>query len=96
LWSAPRKLIQELCDLASKKRGGAFSGQDQGASVLLLPPYSPDLNPIEKMWSKVKHALRSLEARTHEELLDAIAKALSLVSASDARNWFSACGYRFC
>lgn len=64
-----------------------------GASVLFLPPYSPDLNPIEKMWSKVKAALRSLEARTHEELLAAIAKALSLVSASDARNWFSACGY---
>ena len=64
-----------------------------GASVLFLPPYSPDLNPIEKMWSKVKAALRSLEARTHEELLAAIAKALSLVSASDARNWFSVCGY---
>ena len=64
-----------------------------GASVLFLPPYSPDLNPIEKMWSKVKQALRSLEARTHEELLAAIAKALSLVSASDARNWFYACGY---
>lgn len=64
-----------------------------GASVLFLPPYSPDLNPIEKMWSKVKAALRSLEARTHEELLAAIAKALSLVSASDARNWFSAYGY---
>lgn len=64
-----------------------------GASVLFLPPYSPDLNPSEKMWSKVKAALRSLEAITHEELLTAIAKALSLVSASDARKWFSAFGY---
>jgi hypothetical protein len=45
------------------------------------------------MWSKVKQALQSLEARTHEELLSAIAQALSLVSASDARNWFSAYGY---
>ena len=64
-----------------------------GACVWFLPPYSPDLNPIEKMWSKVKAALRSSEARTHEELLAAIASALSHVSASDARNWFASCGY---
>ena len=64
-----------------------------GARVWFLPAYSPDLNPIEKMWSKVKQALRSMEPRTHEELLDSIAKALSRVSASDARNWFASCGY---
>lgn len=64
-----------------------------GACVRFLPPYSPDLNPIEKMWSKVKQALRSLEARNHEELLAAIARALSQVTASDARNWFASCGY---
>ncbi len=67
--------------------------EEVGAFVRFLPPYSPDLNPIEKMWSKVKQALRSFEARTHEELLAAIAKALSRVSASDARNWFASCGY---
>lgn len=67
--------------------------EEAGACVWFLPPYSPDLNPIEKMWSKVKQALRSFEARTHEELLAAIARALSLVSASDARNWFASCGY---
>lgn len=64
-----------------------------GVSVWFLPAYSPDLNPIEKMWSKVKHVLRSLEPRTHEELLEAIAAALSRVTASDARNWFASCGY---
>ena len=67
--------------------------EDAGACVWFLPPYSPDLNPIEKMWSKVKHGLRSLEPRTHEELLAAIATALSHVTASNARNWFAACGY---
>lgn len=66
-----------------------------GASVRFLPPYSPDLNPIEKMWSKVKQILRSTEARTHEQLLDAIAAALAKVTAADARNWFASCGYSF-
>ena len=64
-----------------------------GACVWFLPPYSPDLNPIEKMWSKVKQTLRSIEARTHEELLAAISCALAKVTASDARNWFACCGY---
>lgn len=66
-----------------------------GASVRFLPPYSPDLNPIEKMWSKVKQALRSCQARTHERLIKAIASALASVTANDARNWFASCGYSF-
>ena len=66
-----------------------------GASVLFLPAYSPDLNPIEKMWSKVKARLRSAEARTREELLEAIAKALQAVTAKDAMGWFASCGYSF-
>jgi transposase len=65
-----------------------------GVQVWFLPAYSPELNPIEKMWSKVKQILRSLEPRTHEELLAAIATALSRVTAADARNWFYSCGYR--
>lgn len=65
------------------------------ASTLFLPPYSPDLNPIELMWSKVKAALRAAEARTHDALLDALASALDSISASDARNWFAHCGYNF-
>ena len=66
-----------------------------GAAVRFLPAYSPDLNPIEKMWSKVKQFLRSAEARTWEELQTAIAAALASVTAQDAINWFASCGYSF-
>ena len=66
-----------------------------GAHVLFLPPYSPDLNPIEKMWSKVKEALRSSEARTQDALIAAIGAALNRVTAQDAINWFASCGYSF-
>ena len=69
--------------------------EEAGARVAFLPPYSPDFNPIENMWSKVKEALRSAKARTEETLWDAIADALRQVTASDARNWFAACGYSF-
>src|SRR6185436_9202742 len=54
-----------------------------GAEVLFLPAYSPDLNPIEKMWSKVKTLLRSAEARTPDDLVSAIAAALAQVTAKD-------------
>lgn len=67
-----------------------------GAQALFLPAYSPDLNPIEKMWSKVKSLLRSAEARTPDELVSAIANALAQVTAHDAIGWFSSCGYNFC
>ncbi len=65
-----------------------------GAAVRFLPAYSPDLNPIEKMWSKVKRFLRSAEARTGEELQKAIAAARARVTARDAMNWFASCRYR--
>lgn len=63
--------------------------------MLFLPPYSPDLNPIEKMWSKLKECLRSAEARTEQQLLEAIGSALTQVTARDAINWFASCGYSF-
>jgi transposase len=66
-----------------------------GASVRFLPAYSPDLNPIEMMWSKVKASLRAAEARTHRDLLAAIGQALRRVTTQDAVNWFAACGYSF-
>ena len=69
--------------------------EQAGASVRFLPAYSPDLNPIEKMWSKVKQCLRSAEARTGEELQRAIAAALAIITARDAMNWFASCGYSF-
>ena len=67
-----------------------------GAQVLFLPAYSPDLNPIEKMWSKVKALLRRMEARTPAELVRAIGRALAQVTAQDALGWFASCGYSFC
>jgi transposase len=67
--------------------------ESAGAIACFLPPYSPDLNPIEKMWSKVKEILRSAEARTAEALLDAIGMALRAVTTDDAEGWFAHCGY---
>jgi transposase len=66
-----------------------------GAEVRFLPAYSPDLNPIEMMWSKVKSLLRKAQARTEQDLLRAIAAALRAVTAQDALGWFAACGYSF-
>lgn len=67
-----------------------------GAQVLFLPAYSPDLNPIEKMWSKVKGLLRNAEARTPADLITAIGQALAQVTPQDALGWFVSCGYSFC
>jgi transposase len=66
-----------------------------GAEALFLPAYSPDLNPIERMWSKVKNALRSAAARTLPDLQKSIGQALAQVTGSDAANWFGSCGYSF-
>jgi transposase len=67
--------------------------QAVGAEVRFLPAYSPDLNPIEKMWSKIKALLRSAEARTPEQLDQAISYAFSKITAQDAMGWFASCGY---
>lgn len=64
------------------------------ADIWYLPPYSPDFNPIEMMWSKVKESLRAFAARTQEDLVEGIAKALRSVTPSDAQGWFTSCGYR--
>jgi len=66
---------------------------DRGATVLFLPPYSPDLNPIEMAWSKIKSVLRALKARTHEELLSAMRVAFNSISAADIQGWFTHDGY---
>ena len=64
-----------------------------GASVLYLPPYSADLNPIEMMWSKIKAYLRKTKARTRESLYNAVVEALNLVTSSDILSWFVEDGY---
>lgn len=78
-----------------KSTGIAEAIEAAGAEVWFLPPYSPDFNPIEKMWSKIKSFLRSVKARTYEALLEAIAEALKTITASDAIGWFESCGYRY-
>jgi len=64
-----------------------------GAKLWDLPPYSPDFNPIEKMWSKIKAHLRKAKARTPEALFQAIGYAIARVSFQDIVNWFASCGY---
>jgi transposase len=64
-----------------------------GAKVIYLPPYSPDFNPIEMMWSKIKAYLRKVKARTKELLETAIAEAISNVTTSDIMAWFDKNGY---
>jgi len=65
----------------------------RGARLLYLPPYSPDLSPIEPCWSKLKTALRKAKARTRAALDAAIAEAITTVSHTDAWGWFKHCGY---
>jgi transposase len=67
--------------------------EETGAHVLYLPPYSPDFNPIEMLWSKIKAYLRMVKARTVDALHSAIPSAFSTVSTSDIRGWFNAAGY---
>jgi len=64
-----------------------------GATVEYLPPDSPDLNPIEKMWSKIKEFLRAAKARTSQALNKAISAAFQTISAAAALAWFASCGY---
>jgi transposase len=67
--------------------------EGKGAEVLLLPPYSPDFNPIEEAFSKVKSVLRKAKARTREALFEATHRALCAVTVEDARGFFAHCGY---
>jgi transposase len=68
--------------------------EGRGCELSYLPPYSPDFNPIEHAFSKVKGLMRRAEARTREALIDAMGRALEAVSARDARGFFAHCGYR--
>ena len=60
---------------------------------MLLPSYSPEMNPIEEAFSKIKHLVRKAVARTREELLEAIGRALAAVTLEDAAGWFAHAGY---
>lgn len=64
-----------------------------GARIVFLPPYSPDLNPIELAWSKIKTLLRARGARNPEDLESAVAEAFASVNVQDIENWMAHCGY---
>lgn len=76
-----------------KVKGVKEAIEEAGASVLYLPPYSPDFNPIEMMWSKMKTLLRNWKTDTPELLHSVIPDAFSSVSVSDISGWFTASGY---
>ena len=81
LWAHRPKRIRELIEA-------------RGAEFVFVPSYSPDLNPIEQAFSKIKNILRKLGARIHEALLEAMEEALSKITPSDAAGWFEHCGYQ--
>jgi transposase len=68
--------------------------EERGCELIYLPSYSPDFNPIEEAFSKIKALVRKAEARTREALVEAIGWALSAVTSADARGFFEHCGYR--
>lgn len=78
---------------AHKRKRTRIWVEAAGAEVRFLPPYSPDFNPIELAFSKVKTHLRQAGARTRAELDQAITAALQTITSQDARGWFAHCGY---
>ena len=85
-----------VMDNLSAHKGGRIRGlvEAAGCELLYLPPYSPDINPIEEAFSKVKGILRKAQARTRSGLIEAMGHALGAVDSSDARGFFEHCGYR--
>ena len=85
-----------VMDNLSAHKGERIKGmiEQQGCQLVYLPSYSPDLNPIEEAFSKIKGLVRKAEARTREALVEAIGSALSAVTSGDARAFFEHYGYR--
>ncbi|HET6840098.1 MAG TPA: transposase, partial [Candidatus Angelobacter sp.] len=79
---------------AHKVAGVRETIEAAGARLVYLPPYSPDFNPIEPCWGKIKQCLRAIKARTLETLEQAITQALaSIITQDNALAWFQHCGY---
>ena len=86
--------IVVMDNLSSHKALGVRQAIEKvGADLWYLPPYSPDLNPIEKLWSKVKAWLRRVGAKTFDTLAHAIGEALRAVTINECHNYFKSCGY---
>jgi transposase len=91
LWPGAIVLMDNLSP--HKSAGVREAIEEARARLLYLPPYSPDLNPIEQAWSKLKAYLRSIAARTYRRLTGAITAGLNLISPQDAYGFFTHCGY---
>lgn len=78
---------------AHKVKGVAAAIEAAGATVRYLPPYSPELNPIEKLWSKVKERVRRHTTETRDLFDAAVASAMDTITRSDLASWFRHCGY---
>src|ERR671912_2804485 len=89
-----RKLVDAVGRGASKRETVRELIEGAGAHLLYLPPYSPDFNPIEEAFSKIKNLIRKAGARVHEALVAALGEAISEVSEEDAKAFFEHCGYR--
>lgn len=89
----PGRII--VVDNLSAHKGGKVKEiiEDAGCELVYLPPYSPDFNPIEQVFSKIKGLLRRAEARTRKALIEAMGQALDAVSARNVRGFFKHCGY---
>lgn len=89
----PGDIVIMDCLTSHKVKGVVDAVEKVGAFVLFLPEYSPDLNPIELMWSKIKSVIRSLKPRSPLDLLSAISIAFEAISPLDISAWFRHCGY---
>ena len=88
--------IVVLDNLSVHKVKGALDPiYQRGATVMFLPPYSPDLSPIELLWSKMKSGLRSFKASTFEDLIFAMKLVLNSMTLNNIINWFKHCGYSY-
>jgi len=92
-WLRPGQIVI-LDNLSAHKSAKAQRlVEEKGCRWVYLPTYSPDFNPIEMLWSKLKQYLRTVAARTQEALEEAITHGLFRVSSQDAAGWFNAAGY---
>lgn len=79
---------------AHRDKSSARLIRAQGADVLFLPPYSPEYNPIERAWAKMKELLRRLKTRTREAFEHALKHAMETISTNDIRAWAAFAGYK--
>jgi transposase len=86
--------IVVMDNLSSHKREGLREiVEEVGARIEYLPAYSPDFNPVENMWSKLKSQLRKVKERSKDVLFEAVGEALEMITPQDAEGWFRHCGY---